>query len=166
MLTGSFAGTVYGMGRSTLGIDLIIVADEEQIVRLLDSLPKNEFYSDSNSAIEACRNQSMFNLIDEVTGLKIDFIFRKARPFSEEEFRRRKSAQVEGVSFFVVTAEDLIVAKLEWAKMGASLRQTEDVTGILKVRKDALDFAYIDKRVKDLALTEQWESARKLAGLE
>jgi len=166
MLTGSFAGTVYGMGRSTLDIDLIIVADEEQIVRLLDSLPKNEFYSDSNSAIEACRNQSMFNLIDEVTGLKIDFIFRKARPFSEEEFRRRKSAQVEGVSFFVVTAEDLIVAKLEWAKMGASLRQMEDVQGILKVRKDELNFAYIDKWVKDLELTEQWESARKLAGLE
>src|SRR5215469_8965165 len=166
MLTGSFAGTVYGMGRSTLDIDLIIVANEEQIVRLLDSLPKNEFYSDSNSAIEACRNQSMFNLIDEVTGLKIDFIFRKARSFSEEEFRRRKSAQVEGVSFFVVTAEDLIVAKLEWAKMGASLRQMEDVQGILKVRKDELNFAYIDKWVKDLELTEQWESARKLAGLE
>lgn len=166
MLTGSFAGTVYGMGRSTLDIDLIIVADEEQTFRLLELLPKNEFYSDANSAIEACRRQSMFNLIDEVTGLKIDFIFRKARPFSEEEFRRRKMAQVEGVPFFVVTAEDLIVAKLEWAKKGASLRQMEDVTGILKVRKDQLDFAYIEKWVRDLELTEQWARARELAGLE
>src|SRR5262245_11614209 len=94
MLTGSFAGTVYGMGRSTLDIDLIIVADEEQIIRLLDLLPKNEFYSDVQSALEACRTKSVFNAIDEVTGLKIDFIFRNTRSFSEEEFRRRKMARV------------------------------------------------------------------------
>src|SRR5215472_11453628 len=65
MLTGSFAGSVYGMGRSTLDIDLIIVADQEQIVRFFDLLPKNEFYSDSQSALEACQRKSVFNAIDE-----------------------------------------------------------------------------------------------------
>jgi hypothetical protein len=50
--------------------------------------------------------------------------------------------------------------------MGASLRQIEDVTGILKVRKDELDFPYINKWVKQLDLSEQWLTARKAAGLE
>jgi hypothetical protein len=166
MLTGSFASTVYGIGRASQDIDLVIAATEEQVRTLLELLPQNEFYSEPDSAIESCRRKSLFNVIDNITGLKIDFIFRKMRPFSEEEFRRRKSAEVQGVQLFVATAEDLIVAKLEWAKMGASLRQIEDVTGILKVRKDELDFPYINKWVKQLDLTEQWLTARKAAGLE
>src|SRR5215471_9392165 len=103
MVTGSFAATVYGMGRSTPDIDLIICADEKQVRRLLDLLPQNGFYSDRSFAIEACRRQSTFNVIDEVTGLKIDFIFRKPRAFSEQEFQRRKSALVEGMQFFIVS---------------------------------------------------------------
>ncbi len=166
MLTGSFASTVYGMARASQDIDLVIAASEDQVRTLLQLLPQNEFYSEPNSAIESCRRKSMFNVIDNVTGLKIGFIFRKVRPFSEEEFLRRKPAEVQGARLYVATAEDLIVAKLEWAKMGASLRQIEDVTGILKVRKDELDFHYINKWVKELALTEQWLAASKPAGLE
>ena len=83
----------------------------------------------------------MFNLIDNVTGLKIDFIFRKARRFSEEEFQRRRESLVQGVPLFIASPADIIVAKLEWEKMGASLRQMEDVTSILKFRSDELDFA-------------------------
>ena len=107
----------------------------------------------------------MFNLIDNITGLKIDFIFQKMRPFSVEEFGRRRSALVMGVPLFVVAPEDLIIAKLEWAKMGASLRQIEDITGILKVRSDELDLAYIEKWIKELGLSTQWNDARKAAGL-
>ncbi len=50
--------------------------------------------------------------------------------------------------------------------MGASLRQIEDVAGILKVRGDELDLAYLKDWINQLGLTEQWDSARKLAGLE
>ena len=166
MLTGSLAATVYGLGRSSQDLDFIIVAQEMQIKKLLDLLPQNEFYSEPQSALEACRRNSMFNIIDEITGLKVDFIFRKKRPFSEEEFLRRKSATVQGVQLFVVSPEDLIVAKLEWAKMGASLRQIEDVTSILKVRKDELDVGYIEKWVRELGLSGQYAAARKAANLD
>jgi hypothetical protein len=165
MVTGSFAGSVYGMGRSTLDIDLIVAADEDQVRRLLDLLPENEFYSAPHSAIEACQRKSTFNLIDNITGLKIDFIFQKMRPFSVEEFGRRRAALVEGVSFYIVSPEDLIIATLEYAQMGASLRQIEDVTGILKVRGDELDFAHIEKWITGLGLDSQWNDARKAAGL-
>lgn len=84
MLTGSLAATVYGLGRSSQDLDFIIVAQELQIKKLLDLLPPNEFYSEQQSALEACKRNSMFNIIDEVTTLKVDFIFRKKRPFSEE----------------------------------------------------------------------------------
>ena len=83
----------------------------------------------------------------------------------QQAFQRRTAAEIERVSLFVATAEDTIISKLEWARMGASLRQIEDVVGILKVRKNNLDFFYIDKWVKQLELVEQWEAARKAAGL-
>ena len=120
MLTGSYASTLYGMGRASQDIDLVISADQEQVKRLIDRLAQNNFYAEFHAALEACRRKSMFNAIDNVTLLKVDFIFRKTRNFSTEEFRRRRSALVQGVDFFVATAEDIVISKLEWAKLGES----------------------------------------------
>jgi hypothetical protein len=166
MLTGSFASSIYGRGRASQDIDLIIDANEIQTAKLVDLLRLNDFYAERDAALEACRRKSMFNAIDNVTGIKIDFIFRKPRAFSEEEFQRRQSALVQGVRLLTATAEDIILAKLEWAKLGGSSRQIEDVADILKVRGDELDHAYIEKWIKELGLDTQWAHARQLAGLE
>ncbi len=164
MLTGSFASSVYGMHRGSADVDFIIAADEEGIRRLLDHLPEQDFYSDLNQALDALRHRSMFNVIDNVTGFKIDFIFLKNREFSREEFARRNKANVWGVPLYVATPEDIVISKLEWAKLGESRRQIEDAAGILKVRGEELDFAYIEKWVADLGLASQWAEARHLAG--
>src|SRR4051812_29833077 len=126
MLTGSFASSIYGMHRGSADVDFIINADQAGVRRLLDQLATNDFYSELNQALEACRSNSMFNVIDNVTGLKIDFIFVKRRKFSHEEFERRKRTTVWEVPLYVATPEDIVVAKLEWAKLGESSRQIED----------------------------------------
>ena len=59
-----------------------------------------------------------------------------------------------------------MIAKLDWAKMGASLRQIEDVAGILRVQKDAVDISYVENWVAQLGLAEQWAAARKAANLQ
>jgi len=166
MLTGSFASSVYGMHRGSADIDFIIATDETGIKRLLDLLPEKAFYSELTHALEACRSNSMFNIIDNGTGFKVDFIFLKSRAFSREEFGRRKKAIVWGVPLYVATAEDIVLAKLEWAKLGESSRQIEDVAGILKVRSDALDLPYIEKWVAELGLTSQWAHACQFAGVQ
>lgn len=63
----------------------------------------------------------------------------------------------------VATAEDVIVAKLEWAKTGSSQRQIEDVAGLIRVRGDEIDLAYVESWVETLGLVEQWALARRLA---
>jgi predicted nucleotidyltransferase len=68
MLTGSFASSVYGMNRGSADIDFVIAADEAGIRRVLSQLPEKDFYSELNQALEACQRNSMFNLIDHVTG--------------------------------------------------------------------------------------------------
>ena len=50
-------------------------------------------------------------------------------------------------------------AKLEWAKQGASERQINDVVGILRVRGESIDRAYIAHWIGALGLEKQWESA-------
>jgi len=43
---------------------------------------------------------------------------RKSRAFSEEEFRRRTRFDLQAAPLFVASAEDVVISKLEWAKLG------------------------------------------------
>jgi len=50
MLCGSFASSFYGAPRSTQDIDFVIEATPAQPQRLIESLPKAEYYVDLNAA--------------------------------------------------------------------------------------------------------------------
>jgi hypothetical protein len=166
MLTGSFASSYYEALRATQDIDVVIAPTAEQLQKLIQHLQGQDYYADSHAAVPAYREQSMFNVFDNQTGWKIDFIFLKSRPFSQEEFRRRKATTFQGVPLFVATAEDVALAKLEWAKIGESTRQIDDVAALLKKQRGNLDIPYIEAWVKQLALNSQWEKAQRMAMLE
>lgn len=165
MLTGSFASAHYGAPRSTQDIDLVIEATVPQLQSFSQSLPSSEYYVDLDAALEAHRRESLFNIIDMTTGWKIDLIFRKSRPFSREEFGRRRLIDVQGLPLFVASAEDVIIAKLEWARLADSQRQIEDAAAVLRVRWETMDRIYLEKWICELGLKEQWSSARHAAGL-
>lgn len=164
MLTGSFASAFYGEMRSTQDIDIIIAPNAEQLRTLVRLLPNDQYYIDANTALDALRHRSQFNIIDLATGWKVDFIVRQDRPFSREEFGRRRNVAFAGMQLTIASAEDVVLAKLEWAQMGESLRQIDDVAGILRLRGADLDFEYIERWVTNLGLQTQWAAARKAAG--
>jgi hypothetical protein len=166
MVVGSFASNLYGTARGTQDIDIVVSATPDQIRILLNAFPKANYYYDLDSALEACHLKDMFNILDMETGWKIDVIFEKPSAYHRQAFERRTAAEIEKVSLFAATAEDAIISKLEWGKIGESSRQIEDVAGIVKVRGKSLDRPYIEKWVHELRLTPQWDRARKLAGLE
>jgi hypothetical protein len=166
MIVGSFASNLYGTGRGTQDIDLVISASPDQLPSLLSFLPKTDYYFDVDTAVEAARRKSMFNVLDMSRGWKIDFIFLKPTAYHQQAFLRRTAAEIALVPLFTATAEDVIISKLEWAKMGGSLRQIEDVAGVLKVQHDSLDFPYIEKWITELGLIAEWNRARQSAGLE
>jgi hypothetical protein len=163
MLTGSFASVFYGSPRSTQDIDLVIAANRAQLQTFVESLSRGEYYVEADAALEALKRESLFNIIDLKTSWKIDMIIRKSRAFSQEEFGRRRLSNLEGMSLYVASAEDIILAKLEWAKLGKSNRQIEDAAGILKMRIDSLDRSYVDKWVRELGVTKEWGEALRLA---
>lgn len=165
MLTGSFASAYYGSLRSTQDIDLVIAATPSQLRAFVESLPMSEYYADVDAALEAHKRESLFNIIDLKTGWKIDLIIRKSRPFSRKEFSRRQLLTIEGASLSVASAEDVILAKLEWSKRAQSQRQIEDAAGILKTRGFSLDRPYLDIWVRKLDLTKEWADAQRAAGI-
>lgn len=160
MLTGSLASAYHGAGRSTMDLDLVVDPTAHQLTSLIAALTRPGLYVPAEAARAALDQRGMFNVIDTATGWKADLIIRKARPFSETEFERRVPIEYEGVALHVATVEDLIIAKLEWAKKGGSARQLEDVSALVRVRAGDLDRGYIDRWVIQLDLEEQWRVAQ------
>jgi hypothetical protein len=166
MLTGSFASSYYGVLRATHDIDIVISPAPQNVKTLVQRLNEKDYYADLNAAIDAQRNQSMFNALDNLTGWKIDFIFCKSSAYAREAFQRRKAVDFHQTRIFVSSVEDVIVSKLEWAKMGESTRQIEDVAAVFKKQHASVDRSYIEKWVSALRLTSEWARARQAAGLE
>jgi predicted nucleotidyltransferase len=165
MLTGSFASSFYGAPRATQDIDLVIDPTAEQIREFVALLPRDEFYADKRAAVEAVRHEGQFNVIDLRTGWKVDLIIRKSRPFSLEEFGRRARGTVEGVELPIATAEDVIISKMEWARMGESARQMEDAARMLRIRSMDVDREYVERWVRELDLAITWAAVQRAAGL-
>ncbi len=158
MLAGSFASSLHGVARTTADIDLVIDPPAAAIDRLLTLLDRSRFYVDEGVA-KTLRPGDQFNVVDTSTGWRVDLIHVRDRPFSDREFACRSAATILGVDVDVATAEDTVLAKLEWSTTSGS----QDVIDLLRVRRDDLDDAYLDRWAKDLGLTAHLASARRAA---
>lgn len=163
MVVGSFASTVHGAERSTQDIDILIDPTPESLEAFTSSLQHTDMYV-SPSAQSALRERDQFNVISPSTGWKVDLIIRQDREFDRSRLARRQPVDLYGVQLWLASAEDTILAKLEWARMGESERQLHDVARVLKVKQDALDTEYISRWADALGVTDLLEQARKLAG--
>ena len=165
MLTGSFASSLHSIPRATRDIDIIIFPNREQLTHFIQSLPASEYYTDLEDAIDCLRRRSQFNIVDYATGWKVDFIIPPFDEFNIEEFERRCLIDIEGLQLSVVSAEDIVIAKLLWARAGESERQLQDAATVVRLQGSNLDISYIERWVRKLKLEEQWESARARAAI-
>ena len=89
---------------------------------------------------------------------------RRPRDFSRVEFDRRRPHVIDGIVVYVASPEDILIAKLEWAKMGESERQIEDAAGVIATQGSSLDRSYVERWVRELGLEHQWHKALERAG--
>jgi hypothetical protein len=155
MFCGSIASTYYGMPRTTQDVDLVVDLRPDDIPRLLAAFPEDEYYVSEDAVREAVKRRTQFNIIDFNTGWKADLIVRRARPFSAEELTRRKRVAILGAEVWLATAEDTVLAKLEWAALSDSERQERDVTAILRIRGENLDWAYMERWADELGVRHE-----------
>jgi len=164
MVVGSLASSFHGEPRQTRDIDIVIDPAPEALRRFVELLPPQDFYADADAAAEALDRRTSFNLVEIHTGWKVDLIVRRDRPFSREELGRRIRVQLLDTETDIATAEDTIIAKLEWATEGQSERQLRDVAAILESQGEALDQDYVGRWVRALQLDDAWSRAQGLAG--
>ena len=162
MISGSLGSSFHGEPRATNDIDLIISPNAEQLNTFIQSLSEG-YYVNPEAVHEAFRNRSAFNVIDHQTGWKADFIIRKDRPFSLEEFGRRIKGNIVGIRVFVISPEDAILSKLEWSKAGESDRQFRDALGVAVVQWETLDKEYLLKWAQELSVETLLENLLRSA---
>jgi len=156
MITGSFASNIHGLPRATQGADVVIEVEPRTLERFLENLGP-AFYRSREAAMDALAREQMFNVVHLETGFKVDLIVRKSRPFSRIEFSRRQPTFYLGENRWFATAEDTILAKLEWSKMASSERQFSDALNVAKLQKENLDRAYLEKWARELDILDLLE---------
>ena len=151
MISGSLGSSFHGKPRTTNDIDIVIETDEKKLIAFVKSLGDG-YYVSEDAARKAFFNTATFNIVDFSSGYKADIIVRKKRAFSQEEFDRRKRVGIIGENLYIVSAEDSILSKLEWAQKGESERQFNDAVGVAEVQWGNLDIDYLKKWAKELDL--------------
>jgi len=159
MLSGSMAMNYYAQPRMTRDIDIVVELDLAGVDRLA-SLFVSDCYCDVDMIREAVRHQGMFNIIHDATVVKVDFVVRKDSPYRRCEFDRRRRVSVADVSLWMVTAEDLILSKLVWAKDTNSSLQMGDVRNLVTTVPE-LDWGYLERWAEGLSVASLLAKVRQ-----
>ncbi|MBI3889898.1 MAG: nucleotidyl transferase AbiEii/AbiGii toxin family protein [Candidatus Wallbacteria bacterium] len=115
MLTGSMALSLYVMPRMTRDLDLVVEIGSDQAQALCRALEATHCI-DERKILDAIAHRFMFNVIRLEPPVKLDFVIRKSAPYRTMEFGRRRRMEIDGQALWVVSPEDLLLAKLFWAK--------------------------------------------------
>ncbi|MGH9524166.1 MAG: hypothetical protein ACRD3E_16710 [Terriglobales bacterium] len=161
MLTGSVASSAHGTARSTQDLDIVIAPTQAQLIAFIREFPIDQYYADEQQALSALANRSQFNVIDFATNWKTDFIIAKDSEYARTAMSRRLRIEIGGTPVYVASPEDVILAKLQWAKLTMSDRQLDDVRGILRAQRDKLDFAYTEGWIRELGVEAEWQKVRE-----
>ncbi|MDI9547387.1 MAG: hypothetical protein QM346_07270 [Chloroflexota bacterium] len=163
VIVGSLASAVHGHSRSTYDCDIVAGIYPQHVPELIARLHE-EFHISEAAIYEALERRSSFNLIHLGSLFKVDVFVPKERPFEQAQLARGRAhivADDPERMAVVASPEDVILAKLEWYRLGgeSSERQWEDVLGVLRVQGDRLDRRYLKEMAGELGVTDLLEQA-------
>jgi hypothetical protein len=161
---GSWASSLHGEPRMTRDADIAVEPFPGQEGRLAAHFG-SDFYLSVDAARSANRERSSFNIIHTPTAFKIDVFVQKSDPFERSVLARRSAASLldpMGQPLVWVSAEDIILLKLRWFRLGneVSERQWSDVLGVLRVQGDRLDGPYLATWAGALGVSDLLQKAR------
>lgn len=141
MVVGSFARNFHSFVRATQDADIVLAVDAAG----LDCFEKElgaDFSLDPQAAFETNTGTFRHTLVHLATEFKTELFLLSEDPFDQERFRRRIPFDFNGHASFVLTAEDVIVSKLRWARP----KDIEDIRDVMAVKGDAaLDWNYLHR---------------------
>jgi hypothetical protein len=162
-LGGSPASAVHGVTRATMDVDLVADLRLEHAEPLVQALG-GDFYADLTMIRHAIERHGSFNLLHLGTMFKVDVFVAKPRAFDRSQLARRQLillSQDPECYAYVVTAEDIVLAKLEWYRMSdeVSDRRWRDLLGVLRVQGDRVDLGYLRPMAATLGVADLLDRA-------
>jgi hypothetical protein len=162
---GSLASSIHGVPRASIDADVVAELEASHVGPFVGGLQAG-YYVDEGRVRAAVDTRRSFNVIHLETMFKIDVFASKRRPFEGEAFRRARPEPLEDREaarrFQVASAEDTILAKLEWFRAGNEIseRQWTDIVGVLKTAGPLLDQEYLTRWASALGVLDLLEKAR------
>jgi hypothetical protein len=164
---GSIASSAHGIARASADADVIAELGSGQVEPLARAL-SGAYYVPEERMRDAALRRASFNLIHLATMLKVDVFVSKGRPFDARAMERASPGPNAGAAgpVPVASAEDTVLAKLEWFRRGGetSERQWGDVLGVLRVGGPVLDRAYLEEFARQLGVADLLARALAEAG--
>ena len=162
-ITGSVAAIYYGEPRLTNDIDVVVDLPEQRIGDFYAEFPAGEFYVSEEALHRAVEQHGMCNVIHIPSGLKIDIVIPSDTMFERSRFERAKRVEPgKGFDATFASAEDVILKKMDFFRDGGSDKHLRDITGILMVSGDQLDFEYIENWADQMGLETIWRTIKYL----
>lgn len=164
VLVGSMASSVHGEYRASGDIDLVAEIQPEHIGLLVSRLERTfYFYIDDLSIRRAIAHGRKFNVIHLSAIFKVD-VFAASTSLGKQQLVRKQLYELDpGMPerVWVATAEDTILAKLHWHRIGGEVSELQwrDVRGIIGTRGDQLDLEYLQHWAEREGLNDLLERA-------
>jgi len=157
-ITGAVAAIAYGEPRLTNDIDIVADINEQDIPRLKGCFPEVDYYFDEDAAKKAVQHFFQFSIIHPASGLKIDVMVSKKDEFDRSRFQRIKRIKaLEDREANFASPEDVILKKMEYYAEGGSEKHLRDISGMINISADLIDFGYISDWSSRLDLEDIWK---------
>jgi hypothetical protein len=159
LVSGSVAAIFYGEPRLTHDVDVVVFLNVQDIQRLIEVFPAQDFYLPPNEAMlaETARAENgHFNLIHHATGFKADFYPTGRDELNAWAFRGRRKVEFEGETVMLAAPEYVIVRKLEYYHEGRAEKHLRDIRAILSVSGEDLDRSSMLEWINRRNLGDEW----------
>ena len=78
----------------------------------------------------------------------------------EQIARRQLNPLLSDQKAFTATVEDIVLGKLWYYEDGGSDKHLRDIAGMLRIHRQPIDFAYIDRWVNVLGFQTAWTAVK------
>jgi hypothetical protein len=144
---------------------LILELDDAGVQKLVEVFPLEEFYCPPLEILKIEVKRPLrghFNLIHHGTGFKADIYIMGEDRLHHWAMSRRKQFEIEGEMIWFAPPGYVILRKLEFFREGGSEKHLNDITSMIELSSDQINFEELQNRIKEGALEREWQALQEM----